>query len=428
MVNKILSSFLALVLCLVLLPLTATQANAQYTLITDRDAVDGSDYTDSPAMAEKLNAIFDGNASIYRDLACTVPVDTALGTSPVRNNGVYMYVDPVDGIAKNIGTSCWIYANGVYYTLFGESTGNGIGENSEKLNLSSTASRALSYDNLKAWGVRQGVGALIRASGHSMIVLGYDANTLTILDGNSDGRGLVSISTKSWDRVSGYVEYIIQPKDAYYAELFSCGMCGDDTVWSVDEAGTLTVSGTGSISYPGWQDYSDTIKKVIISDGGVQINNGVFSSCPNLEQIVFQDSAPSFAGQALEGVTATVYYPAAERGWTQDILQNYGGDLTWVPYGMTELAITSQPQVTYNETDGVTEVSIAAEGDGLTYGWYVKNAGETLYVKSSFTGPVYSTKACENDQQVLCVVTDQYGGFLISESALITNGSTAYSK
>ena len=114
MIKRTLAFFLVLAALLGALPLTAVQANAQYDIITDRKAVDGSDYTDSPAMAEKLNAIFDGNAEIYRDLACTVPVDTTLGTSPVRNNGVYMFVEPVDGIAKNIGTSCWIYANGVY--------------------------------------------------------------------------------------------------------------------------------------------------------------------------------------------------------------------------------------------------------------------------------------------------------------------------
>lgn len=423
MVKRILSLAFALSLCLSLLPLTATQVHAQYDIITDREAVDGSDYTDSPAMAEKLNRIFDGNAEIYRDLACTVPVDTTLGTSPVRNNGVYMFVDPVDGVAKNIGTSCWIYANGVYYTLFGESTGNGIGENSEKLNLSGTGSRALTYDNLKAWGVRQGVGALIRASGHSMIVLGYDADTLTILDGNGDGAGLVSISERSWDRVYGYVEYIVQPKEAHYSELFACGMCGEETTWVVDEAGTMTLSGTGSISHPGWRNYNDQIRKVIVSDGNIEIGSGVFYNCVNLEEIVFKSRTPVFAENAFLGVTAAVHYPAAKGGWTTNVLQNYGGDLTWVPYGMAELKITQQPLVTYSQE--LATVSITAVGDGLSYSWYTKAAGEDLYVKSSFSGPDYCAKTNGSgcNQQVVCVVKDQYGNFLISESILLELGS-----
>ena len=418
MVKRILSLVFTLSLCLSLLPLTATQTNAQNTVITDREAVDGSDFTDSPVMAELLNEIFDGNAGIYRDLACTVPVDTTLGTSPVRNNGVYMFVDPVDGIAKNIGTSCWIYANGVYYTLFGESTGKGVGENSEKLRLSGTGSRSLTYENLKAWGVRPGVGALIRASGHSMIVLGYDEHTLTILDGNSNGAGLVSISKRTWDRVGGYVEYIIQPKDTHYTDLFACGMCGEETVWSVDENGTMIISGEGKITYPGWCNYNERIEKVVIRDA-VTLGNGVFYNCENLTEIVFEGTAPTLSEDAFLGITATVLYPAAKFGWTEDILQNYGGDLTWAPYGMTELRITQQPAVPRTRSGDIAEVSITAEGDGLTYSWYVKGTNDAMYVKSSFTGPVFCAKSGE-DQQVLCVITDQYGKFVISDPVLLS--------
>ncbi len=404
--------------------LTAPQANAEFTRITDREAVDGSDYTDSPAMAEKLNDIFDGNASIYRDLACTRLVETPLGSSPVKNNGVYMFVDPVEGIAKNIGTSCWIYANGVYYTLFGESTGNGIGENSEKLSL--TGSRSLTYNNLKAWGVRQGVGALIRASGHSMIVLDYDADTLTVLDGNSDGCGLVCINERSWDRLGNYVEYIIQPTDAHYADLFACGMCGENAAWSVDDEGTLTISGSGSIAYPDWRNYNEKIKKVIIQDKDLQLGSGIFYNCENLEEIVFQAGAPTFADNAFLGVTATIHYPAPKPGWSEDILQTYGGEVTWEPYGMTQLKIITQPTLTeVPDTEGA-DVTITAEGDGLRYSWYVKPAGEALYLKTSGTGPVYRVQPMSGVQelQVMCMVTDQYGNFLNSESLLITQSDS----
>ena len=69
---------------------TATDVSAEYTLITDREEISGSDYTNSPALAEQRNNIFDGNAGVYRDSSCTKLVDTTLGTSPVKNNGVYM--------------------------------------------------------------------------------------------------------------------------------------------------------------------------------------------------------------------------------------------------------------------------------------------------------------------------------------------------
>ena len=310
---------------------TATDVSAEYTLITDREEISGSDYTNSPALAEQLDNIFDGNAGVYRDSSCTKLVDTTLGTSPVKNNGVYMYVGEENAEPLSIGTSCWIYANGVYHTLFGESTGGGYaGENSEKLSLRGTGSRRMSYENFKAWGVRQGVGALIRAGGHSMILLEYNPETYTILDGNSDGRGLVSVSTRSWDRGYSYVEYIIQPKESHYADLFASGMCGEDLVWSVDSAGTLTIAGSGELTHAGWRAYSVDIQKVVISGSDIRLGDYLFNSCYKLKNIVFEGSIPAMSAQAFHGVSAQVWYPAS----AQNYGGNYGGELTWTAYDM----------------------------------------------------------------------------------------------
>lgn len=316
--------------------LTATQANAEYTLITDREEVSGSDYTNSPALAAQLDSIFDGDAGVYRNSACTKLVDTTLGTSPVKNNGVYMYVGEENGDPLSIGTSCWIYANGVYHTLFGESTGGGYaGENSEKLELRGTSSRSMSYENFKAWGVRQGVGALIRAGGHSMILLEYTPETYTILDGNSDGKGLVSISTRSWDRGYSYVEYIIQPKEHYYAQLFASGMCGQELVWTVDNDGTLTISGSGKLTHPAWSDHNSAIEKVVIVGNGIRLGNNVFANCKNLKTVVFDATVPILSEQTFLGVSAQVWYPASAQGWSGAAQHHYGGELEWIAYDMT---------------------------------------------------------------------------------------------
>ena len=312
---------------------TATNVSAEYTRITNREVVSGSDYTNSPALASQLDAIFDGNAGIYRDSNCTKLVDTTLGTSPVRNNGVYMYVGEENSEPLSIGTSCWIYANGVYHTLFGETTGSGYaGENSEKLDLRGTGSRCMSYENFKDWGVRQSVGALIRAGGHSMILLEYNSETYTILDGNSDGRGLVSISTRSWDQGYSYVEYIIQPKIAYYAQQFASGMCGEDLVWAVDDNGTLTIAGSGELTYAGWRSYSASIEKVVIAGEGIRLNDGLFSSCYKLKDVVFEGTIPAISSQTFHGVTTRVWYPISAQISTKN---NFGGELTWIAYDMT---------------------------------------------------------------------------------------------
>lgn len=224
--KKTISFLLSICICAWFLPAMAVPAKADqedYRWITDREEVDGSDYTGSAILAAALNDIFDGNANVYYDAEFTKPVNTELGSSRVPNNGVNKYVGPYGDNDDNVGTSCWIYANGVYYTLFGECTGNGTaGENSEKLDLSGSENYNFTYENFLTWGVRPEPGALIRTRcGHSMVILDYDAEGVTILDGNGNGKGLIAIREMKWDSQNFRAKYIIQPTQTYFDILYS---------------------------------------------------------------------------------------------------------------------------------------------------------------------------------------------------------------
>lgn len=421
MAKRILSILIALLVIAGMFPLTAVQANAKSVTITKRSKVDGSDYTVSPALAAKLDEVFAGNANIYTNSACTRPADVSLGTSRVKNNGVYLYVGSAQDRIHEIGTSCFIYANGIYYTLFGETTGAGTaGENSEKLKLSNTSTRKMTYKNFKAWGVRKGVGALIRASGHSMILLGYNSKTITYLDGNGDGNGLVAIRKKSWDKLSSSVEYIIQPTDSHYAALYGCGWCDSNLFWSVDDEGTLTISGSGTVSAPGWEHYYDSIQRVIVRNSNIAFGDDVFSGCRNLSSIQFKADAPSLSERTFSGVTATIRYPITGKGWEAVSEKQYGGSLIWEPYGMTQLEITSQPHVVYDDTGTTASVIIDANGDGVTYSWYCKDteSGEYTPIPGADSSCSVSLEK-RSGQEILCVVADQYGDMIFSQSVLL---------
>lgn len=224
--KKTISFLLSICMCAWFLPAMAVPVKADqedYRWITDREEVDGSDYTGSAILAAALNDIFDGNANVYYDAEFTKPVNTELGSSRVPNNGVNKYVGPYGDNDDNVGTSCWIYANGVYYTLFGECTGNGTaGENSEKLDLTVSDNYNFTYENFLTWGVRPEPGALIRTRcGHSMVILDYDAEGVTILDGNGNGKGLIAIREMKWDSQNFRAKYIIQPTQTYFDILYS---------------------------------------------------------------------------------------------------------------------------------------------------------------------------------------------------------------
>ncbi len=244
--NRIISGILVAVLLLGLCAGFAPKAEALHLWITDRSSLKGSSYTKSDVMAQKLEEIFDGNISVYYDSKCTNPVSAPIG-SYVMKVGSPMYAGPYGGPYINYGSSCWIYANGVYYTLFKDYVLNNTGQtgNSENIDMTTTATRNCTYENFKAWGVRQGVGAQLRTASHSMIVLGYDEEKLITLEGNVSN-GLVCVRERSWDQLENKYtsfDFIVQPKESYMQEYYNycmhenfsdfgaCSDCGFEYNW-----------------------------------------------------------------------------------------------------------------------------------------------------------------------------------------------------
>ncbi len=65
------------------------------------------------------------------------------------------------------------------------------------------------------------------------------------------------------------------------------GVCGDNLTWTLDDNGTITISGTGPMdnwtnSNQPWKKYLDSIKEVVISEGVTYIGCDAFYPCVNL--------------------------------------------------------------------------------------------------------------------------------------------------
>ena len=73
--------------------------------------------------------------------------------------------------------------------------------------------------------------------------------------------------------------------------------------------------------------------------------------------------------------------------------------------------VTEQPASGYAANRQTVRVSLKADGDGLTYQWYYKNAGQANYSKSSVTSAVYFTTMdrTRRNRKVYCVIKDMYG-------------------
>ena len=77
----------------------------------------------------------------------------------------------------------------------------------------------------------------------------------------------------------------------------------------------------------------------------------------------------------------------------------------------TVAKITKQPTSVTVANGATAKTTVTATGDGLSYTWYIKNAGATTWSKSSATGSSYSVtmKSTVKGRQVYCVIKDTYG-------------------
>ena len=88
------------------------------------------------------------------------------------------------------------------------------------------------------------------------------------------------------------------------ASAASSGMCGENVSWVLDDSGTLTISGTGSManysssSSAPWNDNASDINRVIVGNGVTSIGNYAFASCGNLTSITIPNGVTSIGEDA----------------------------------------------------------------------------------------------------------------------------------
>ena len=95
---------------------------------------------------------------------------------------------------------------------------------------------------------------------------------------------------------------------------------------------TLTTIGSNAFEYT-------RIKTLRIPASVTEIGQWAFAQNYYLTTIHFDGNAPSFGNNCFTGSTITAYYPAGNPTWTPDVLQNYGGNITWVALCMDHTAV-----------------------------------------------------------------------------------------
>ena len=282
--KRVFSLFLAVLLLGGMLPQISMTAQASVCVV-DSSQVDGNSY--STVYAEKLNDIFQGNVKLFSNSNDKYPLGTSL------NNSTNYYV-----AGAISGQQCYIYAQAVYYYLFGDVIYHGDGHKywSDSVKLL-TNLKTVSYSQFQKAGVSFGAyirttgnsnGSYSSSKGHSMIVLAYDEQSITILEGNADGRGLVRVTVLTWDEFnsnfltskSRRVCHIVQCISAMcehseFGNEGSCGDCGEEfdfnATYSEDCMGYYTVSQTGGTAVNEEKPYTPEGAEAVLLEEGTQV-------------------------------------------------------------------------------------------------------------------------------------------------------------
>lgn len=173
------------------------------------------------------------------------------------------------------------------------------------------------------------------------------------------------------------------------------GTCGDNVIWTLDDNGTLTISGTGDMedyNYSSSPFYNNSnIKSVIIENDVTSIGNGAFYDCSGLTSVTIPNSVISIGNSAFYGCSEleSVYISdlAAYLNIDGESPMRYAsklylngkriaGNIT-VPDGVTNIC-----NYAFYEYSGIT---------GITFPRSVKSIGDySFYTCSGLTDVLFS--------------------------------------
>ena len=135
-----------------------------------------------------------------------------------------------------------------------------------------------------------------------------------------------------------------------------------------------------TIGYDAFDDCA-SLTSVTIGSGVKYIDAAAFYSCVNLKEIVFLGNAPTMNGSYIfVGVDATAYYPMDNNTWNSDVMQDYGGNITWIAYDDQEsIPSGSNLEITGLSINKLHENFYIFQGDSHVYNMDSPNAA--LYLE-----------------------------------------------
>ena len=152
------------------------------------------------------------------------------------------------------------------------------------------------------------------------------------------------------------------------AEEIEFGNCGENATWSLDDNGTLTISGTGAMydygwDYdrdPGWYYWKYYIKSIVIQEGITTIGEDAFSGCNDLTAVTIPATVNKIGNYAFSNCSSltSITIPASMTKIGDYAFQSCGLESITIPNNVTSLG-----QYAFSMCGSLETVTI---GSGLT--------------------------------------------------------------
>ena len=95
----------------------------------------------------------------------------------------------------------------------------------------------------------------------------------------------------------------------------------------------------GILTIPAWLfERCSELRSITLPASVKYVDTAPFSRCSNMTSVTFLGDAPEICTDAFMGQRLTVQYPAANTTWKSSVMQDYMGNLTWMPYYNSEVA------------------------------------------------------------------------------------------
>lgn len=421
------------VFLLAIIILAGFSVSAAAETIKVRKDVKGSDFTDIPYLQRKYDELFDGKVMF------TDGTQAPIGSSVVKPGKKYFVSSIVNNKEQKFeGESCYIYASAAYKALWDQTNGITYGGSLNGGDHKCRANQELAYENrgdkekiykisyelLKSWNVRP--GAVVRTSkpdysgGHSFIILSYDKNSISILHGNADNKGLVCVDKSlNWEEINSkginyhfigrenkntnptqpprFLFYIIQPTDEFFQKR--CDSNPPEVNVAVPKKEKDAKGFKVVVSAKDKETGVASISVSVQDKSGVFTKTEMFAVSGKSAKIPHRFELRDLGNKpGRYNISVTVYdeagNPASDKGQA-DISEPKGSSFT-VKYHQDEStgkASSTTTKVTFNKKKQTEKIENLADIKKSGYafkGWYVhRDYDDTWYMKNKKTGAKY---------------------------------------